>query len=349
MQDGLTVGEIARRLADDAEAFCRAWLPGGRKVGDYWQCGDVKGEAGRSLAVRLRGPRVGKWTDYATDAHGDLIDLIERQRGCSKADAVRGAREWLNLPRTDSTVVRRPAGGADARARSEGGSNLDREERARRLFARGGPIEATPAEAYLRARGITAGGPALRYLATTYYRDGDAPACMLPALLCAITEDDGTIVGVNRIYVTEGGERAEVENPKKVLGRIAPCAVRFGQPAEAAGRTLVVGEGVETMLSIRTALPELSVAAALTARHLRMFEPPNDLELLWIARDAGRPGETAAEDLMARLTWERPGLDIRLLKPRGGDFNDRLRQMGARRFGERFARGDGADAVGRGE
>ena len=328
MRDGLTVGEIASRLADRAEAFCRDWLPGGRKVGDYWQCGDIEGEAGRSLAVRLRGPRAGKWTDYATDDHGDLIDLIEGQRGCSKADAIREARDWLNLPRSEQAgPFVRGRGGDTSRP-----PNPDREERARRLFARGGSIEGTPAETYLRARGITAGGPALRYLATTYYRDADEVARKLPALLCAITEDDGTIVGVNRIYLTEGGERAKVENPKKVLGRIAPCAVRFGTPQG----VLIVGEGVETMLSIRTALPDFAVAAALTARHLRLFEPPPDLEMLWIARDAGTPGEAAAEDLMARLTWERLGFEVRLLKPRGGDFNDRLLQMGAKRFGERL-------------
>lgn len=335
MQDDLTVADLARCLADESDAFCREWLPGGRRVGDYWQCGDVDGEEGRSLAVHLRGPRAGKWTDYATGEHGDLLDLIERQRGIPKGEAVREAREWLRLPRQAPADARR-ASRSPVTARSGSSIKPDREDRARRLFARGRPIDGTPAEAYLHARGIVATGPSLRYLATTYYRDGDEPARALPALLCAITDDGGTIVGVNRIYLTESGDRAAVENPKKVLGRIAPCAVRVGRAGDTNGFALVVGEGVETMLSIRTALPELPIAAALTARHLGLFEPPVDLRCLWIARDAGMPGEAAAEDLMARLTWERPHLDIRLLKPRGGDFNDRLQQMGAQAFGDRL-------------
>jgi hypothetical protein len=62
-------GELARRLARDAEAVCRKYLSNGRRVGRYWLVGDVKNTAGRSMFVRLSGPEsgkgaAGKWTEY---------------------------------------------------------------------------------------------------------------------------------------------------------------------------------------------------------------------------------------------------------------------------------------------
>ena len=61
--------ELAHRLAREAEAVCRHYLSNGRRVGNYWQVGDVRNAAGRSMFVRLSrdasGKRVaGKWTEY---------------------------------------------------------------------------------------------------------------------------------------------------------------------------------------------------------------------------------------------------------------------------------------------
>jgi hypothetical protein len=61
--------ELAHRLAREAEAVCRHYLSNGRRVGNYWQVGDVRNASGRSMFVRLSrdasGKRVaGKWTDY---------------------------------------------------------------------------------------------------------------------------------------------------------------------------------------------------------------------------------------------------------------------------------------------
>jgi hypothetical protein len=62
-------GELAYRLARDAEAVCRHYLSNGRREGRYWLVGDVRNTPGRSLFVRLTGPEsgkgaAGKWTEY---------------------------------------------------------------------------------------------------------------------------------------------------------------------------------------------------------------------------------------------------------------------------------------------
>ena len=51
--------DLARRLAHDAEAVCRHYLPNGRRHGRYWLVGDVRDTPGRSLYVRLTGPDSG--------------------------------------------------------------------------------------------------------------------------------------------------------------------------------------------------------------------------------------------------------------------------------------------------
>jgi hypothetical protein len=56
--------DLARGLGAHAEAVCRHYLPSGGRQGRYWICGDVIGTPGRSLYVRLSGPRAGKWTEY---------------------------------------------------------------------------------------------------------------------------------------------------------------------------------------------------------------------------------------------------------------------------------------------
>ena len=339
---GPPIGEIADRLGARAEEFCREWLPQGTKSGNYWHCGDYDGGPGRSLAVHLSGPKRGKWTDYAEsgrEAFGDLIDIIELQGHVDKGEAVRRAKHWLGLPEREAVreQLRSPSTGGTS---SAGSASSDS---ARKLWDRGQPIEGTLAERYLADRGIAEFGPALRFHPTCFYRSGtDEEPRKLPALLCAITDLDGTVVGVNRIYLSEEGGRADVPDPKKVLGRLYGCAVRFGVP----GDVLIVGEGVETMLSIKTALPHIPVDCALTAQHLSMYVPPTQVRSLWIARDAGRPGENAAHELERRMKAERPNLRVRQLKPRRDDFNTRLRQMRARRLARRLREVMGADADG---
>ena len=59
--------ELAHSLGRQAEAVCRHYLSNGHRQGNYWQVGDARNAAGRSMFVRLRdtpkGP-AGKWTDY---------------------------------------------------------------------------------------------------------------------------------------------------------------------------------------------------------------------------------------------------------------------------------------------
>ena len=311
---------VAAALGARAEEVCRRYLPHGRKSGRYWTAGDIRGARGRSLFVRLAPPGIpGKWTDAATSEHGDLLDLIRIASGAgSLRAALAEARAFLSLP---------PA------ALDGGSDSYDRTEAARRLWQRCRAIDGTHAEAYLRARAIhRCRFPALRFHPALFYRDGGRMR-RLPALVAAVTGADGSVTGVHRTWLDPSRPaKAPVARPRKALGRVHGFAVRFGAPASG---TLLVGEGIETVLSLVTAMPDTVAAAALSAGSLGAFAPPAGLARLVIARDNDPDGERAAERLARRCA--RAGVATHVLIPEGEDFNDDLLALGSAALAARLA------------
>ena len=107
--------EIAAALSTRAEDVCRRYLPRGRKQGRYWTIGDTSGAKGRSLFVRLAPPGIpGKWTDAATNEHGDLLDLIRLHTGgASLRHAMEEALAFLSLRQSTPANGGNRAGGYD--------------------------------------------------------------------------------------------------------------------------------------------------------------------------------------------------------------------------------------------
>ena len=337
---------IAKALGERAEEVCRAYLPHGRRQGRYWTAGDIRGARGRSLFVRLAPPGVpGKWTDAADGTHGDLLDLIRhRMGGVPLRDAMAEARAFLALPAA-------PASGLpDA---------YDPGEAARRLWQRCRAIDGTHAEAYLRARAIhRCRFPALRFHPSLFYRDSGGVS-RLPALVAAVTANTGehpgpeehsgpgerhghaAIVGVHRTWLDpRQPAKAAVSFPRKTLGRVHGHAVRFGD--NDAG-TLAVGEGIETVLSMVTAVPEITAAAALSAGGLGAFTPPAGIARLVVACDNDAAGERAA--LRLRRRCARRGIECAVVVSRAGDFNEDLVILGPQALAARIAPLIGTGAV----
>lgn len=93
----ITAQEISERLAERVESVCTLLLPGGRIVKDEYICGSVDGGEGKSLHVHLTGTYRGNWTDWATQEHGDLVDLWRTTRNTSRTDAFRQVKEYLGI------------------------------------------------------------------------------------------------------------------------------------------------------------------------------------------------------------------------------------------------------------
>ena len=184
--------EIAAALSTRAEDVCRRYLPRGRKQGRYWTSRRHKRRQG-ALALRASGA----------------------SRHTRKMDRRRDQRAWRSA-RSHPSAHRRSI----AAARHGGGPRLPlhcrrplppmaaitpaamtvRKRRAA-LWRRCRPIDGTHAEAYLHARAIgLCRFPALRFHPDLIHR-GDDGIHRLPALVAAVTGDDGAIEGVQRTWL----------------------------------------------------------------------------------------------------------------------------------------------------
>jgi hypothetical protein len=328
----LETTDLFRDLSQNAESVCRHYLSAGRREGSYWIVGDLQNTPGRSLFVRLTGPTSGagasgKWTDSATGEHGDLLDIIRERTGITRfPDLLAEARAHLGRPQP---VL--PAATVQRTTKSPSGTS----EAASRLFAASLSLAGSLAEVYLRARGITQAVPSssLRFHPKCWHRDeGQTRPVPRPALIAAVTDGAGALQGVHRTWLApDGQDKAAVDTPRRAMGHILGNAVRI-VPAD---QTLVLGEGIETMLSIRLAAPSLPVWAALSSSHLGAVLLPAGLQRLYIAIDRDPAGQRAAERLTARAT--EAGIAVRVFEPRLGDFNDDLRTHGVEALRQHLA------------
>ena len=91
---------------------------------------------------------------------------------------------------------------------------------------------------------------------------------------------------------------------------------------------MLAGEGIETVLSLKTVLPGLPMVAALSASNLGALLLPAGLKRLYVARDRDTAGYGAFERLARRALAL--GVTVRPLDPNGGDFNDDLVLLGTK-------------------
>ncbi len=228
----------------------------------------------------------------------------------------------------------------------------DRTEAARNLWDRCGPIDGSHAETYLRARGIhRCRFPALRFHNSLPFRTGAGGWRRYPALVAAVTGGDRALEGVHRTWLDpRRAALACVSRPRKALGRIHGLAVRFGEPHGAA--TLLVGEGIETVLSLVTAwpdtilpnavLPHAVAAAALSAGSLGAFMPPKHVTRLIVAQDRDEAGARASRRLQLRCT--RLGATPRSCAPESDEARECREAARAK-----FNAGDAVSFIARGE
>lgn len=316
--------DLAVRLAGHAEAVCHEYLSNGRREGRYWMVGDVRNTPGRSMFVRLTGPKAGKgaagkWTDAATGEYGDLLDVIRESCGLFDfADVAEEARRFLSLP---------PLGPLSKAANDPTPSTRPGSpEAARRLWGMTKPLIGSVAEAYLRQRGITdlRGTANLRFHPECYWRpERDGPTETWPAMIAAVTDLEGKITGAHRTWLTRNGAaKAPIDPARKSMGDLLGHAVRF----RSAGDVMAAGEGIETILSLKQAMPMMPMVSALSAGHLAALLFPLHLRRLYIVCDNDPAGRAARNSLLNRANDL--GVEAITLSPVMGDFNDDLTAYG---------------------
>jgi hypothetical protein len=191
-------------------------------------------------------------------------------------------------------------------------------EQAKRLWKEARPIAGTPAEAYLRGRGITCDlSPTLRFHSDCWH---GPTAKRYPAMVAAV--QGSGLPAVHRTYLrADGSGKADIAPAKAMLGATTGGAVRL---CEGPSR-LVAAEGIESALSLLCGLLDGSatVWATLSTSGLRGLRLPSQAGRLTIACDGDAPGREAAHVLAERahaLGWQ-----VGILDPGDvADFNDIL-------------------------
>lgn len=322
-----SVSDLARALNDLAPTVVPRLLPGGTRSGSYWHAGDVDGGKGKSLYVHLAGQHIGRWKDASTGEGGDLLDLLRIQHGGDFGKAARAARELLG---GGDVMPRRQAPAAPRNQQRDG------REMARKLWGLGRPITGTVAQGYLLARGIDAKALAscadMRFIPDARTREG-GKTFILPALVTAVRDVAGEVTGVHRTFLSaEAPAKANIRDPKKALGHLHGGGALLAPT----GKCLVIAEGIETALSVKTAFPGVAVIAALTAPHMEVLKVPDRYRRIMIAADLDVAGLRAAAALANRLMAEDRPARIVMPGADDGDFNDLLQAGGVVAVRERI-------------
>ncbi len=185
-------------------------------------------------------------------------------------------------------------------AHDPGGLNQDdlkRREFARELWGKTLPIAGTPAETYLKRRGILSKLPNCLRFHPALLHPGTKRT--FPCLVAAIEDSAGRTCAIQRTWIEpDGSDRIRPPDGSKgkmSLGPMGDGAVRLGKP----GTVLGLGEGIETCLSAKQ-LYAVPVWATLSAHRLGSVAIPEGVQEIWIFADSGTVGRQEA-----RKAWDR--------------------------------------------
>jgi phage/plasmid primase-like uncharacterized protein len=246
-----------------------------------------------------------------------------------------------------------------ARVRHLTRDDADRIRFALRFWQEAVPITGTIGEVYFRRwRGIAELPPdaheVLRFHPRCRFGPGNAEACILALYRDGLTDEP---TGVHRIAIGKDGKLIG----RKALGRKQGSAVKLWGDAEI-GTALIVGEGIETVLSAATRVthrgtrlqpawslidaPNLKAFPFRSAEEAKAFDkgeiafPIAGIEFLTILADHDEakrrkdgtlwyPGQEAARTCAKR--WAAAGIEAEVLTPDrvGSDFNDLSKQITA--------------------
>lgn len=246
---------------------------------------------------------------FGCGASGDVLDFVQRSRSVTLIEAARMLGAGM-LPKLATRAVPVRDGKPENVAR------------ARRIWRDAAPVSDTPAQAYLRRRGITIEAPpAFRFARLSHPDGGDHPC-----LVALVTSPDDKPLGIQRTYLAEDGVKAAVSAVKLSLGFVGGGAIRLAPAAS----ELIVAEGAEDGLTLLQEL-RLPVWVAAGASMLPRMMFPAVVGSVVIAADADGPGEVAAAK--AAQAFIRRGLAVRTMRPAPGckDWNQQLLTMGSSR------------------
>ncbi len=268
----------------------------------------------------------GTYHCHGCGAGGDAITFLINREGLTFREAVEQLRGESHPAVSDADRAQRKV--ADATALQE------RIDLARSIWANSSPISGTPAEVYLLGRGIRIEPPkTVRYVQTPRWRSHETGEVgrNVPALVCAIQNAADEIVGVQCVFLDEGGRR-KYERPrpdgskakaKLSFGVVVGGALRLGPIAE----SIVLCEGPEDGLTLMQMLPGRSIWVSCGTAGLSRVDLPSEVRSITLAGDNNQAGRNAVAT--AHAVFDAAGRHVVEVFPDAefGDWNDQLRGL----------------------
>jgi phage/plasmid primase-like uncharacterized protein len=283
--------------------------------------------AAKIIAAALCGrPSGGGWWSCRCPVHDDHTPSLSLRDGdrslITHCHAGCDARDVLAELRRLGLLAGRSDGALPMPTNARGADRNDPARRsalARRIWEACRDARGSPVMRYLAGRHLIMHPlPMLRY----------APACKhpsgiyLPAMVAKVVNADGELIAVHRTFLrADGSGKANIKPDKAALAPIRGGAVRLTPPAE----RLMIGEGIETCLSVMQATGEAVWAALSTSGVMSLVLPPIVRKITIIAdNDANGAGERAAR--VAAQRWVSEGRRVWITMPPevDSDFNDVL-------------------------
>lgn len=286
---------------------------------------------------------------------GDAIELVELMDACSFITACeiltgepapKGKGSGIDREELERRAAERERI-AQAAAREKAAQDRRSIARAKAIWDEGVPVQdGCHVDLYLRGRrlALPEGARVRMHGALPYYVELEGGERALvgryPAMIAAVGGLDSGFRAVHITYLERcesGYRKARLKHPetgealpaKKMRGLFWRSLAFLGGNAKAT--TLVVGEGIETTLSVYMALPEAwrdrwCFAAALSLDNLAALSLPDRIKQVVLLMDGdSHPDTTRAVIDRAIDAYTTANRTVRVVKPAAGtDFNDML-------------------------
>lgn len=188
-----------------------------------------------------------------------------------------------------------------------------------RIWREAEPLVGSPAKAYLESRGILAASSALRFHPQTPLGP-KGRARFLPAMIAAVSLDEGPIAIHRTFLSTEASTKATFDKPKRALGSLGEAAVRLFDPVSG---KLGLAEGIESAMSAY-ALTGVPVWATLGNERFGLVRIPESVTELHLFVDHDAGGVLAASRGLGAYAQEGRTIQVRKPHPSDTDWNDEL-------------------------
>ncbi len=282
-------------------------VPDGKLKGsEYWHRCPFHNEKTASFSINVE---KGTFSCFGCGESGDIINLYAKMNNIPDSEAIKEIKDkYLSNRTSRPSKISKPK--EDIQDMQYMQDKWD-----------GAESDAEIVKSYLKGRGIveTPLSNNLRFSKDT--------------MIAKVVDKDGNLKGIHKTILQKiDGKVKRVKKGFMQGSKPKGNSIHFGKPTD----TLGVAEGIETALSVKEALPEMPMWAALSANFMGSLEMPDTVKKLYVFydKDKNDVGKQAAIKLAKRYADK--GVSVYLVEPpmdipsdsKGVDFNDVLLKQG---------------------